>query len=799
VPHPRLFLRALLPFALHALARAVDDALGVLLHSTLALDYGTEIARALVGHASATLAAIAAWSTAGALVWLSLGLVRARRDGRGLGAALGREAGSFGPLYLRPAITVLALVSLALQPLFPYGFTLPVALTQDWGIGQDLLTVAWLVAAHVPAPRLPAPRPAAVFFMTFVAYALLTPEWARRWEGHPGNEPKYLRQAVAIGHELSLDAEGVNAPMEDLTPMPLGAALARAASTLLGESGRMTEALLHGPEAVGAGAIRASKITRQTIRGKEGGVYYVLAPGPSLLLAPTLRIDRAINRARGTPGRLAVSVLAWNALGAALVTALFLLLRDATGAPGLAATLTAGFALTPPFLFYFFQFYPEMVGALLLALLFRAVAFQKSWTVGAAVVVGLELLALPWLHQKFLPVWGVLTLTALVVLARKRAPRGAFVALLLPQVAGAFVFGLYNFAITGSARPDALFLAWGPAGVSTARLGQGLLGLLLDARYGILPYAPIYLLAAAGLVFAVRERSPLLVALPAAAVYYATVAAADNWAGAVCNLGRYFMPVAPLAVALVGIALRRVLDRRGAIAVALGLAAWTGLIALALWRDPHAANDSAVLLARSTFADGHVYVPDLFMRRWSDAAPGLLARVLAWSAAAALLAFLYGRSARGSGGASPARASLGLAGLLLVLGLGLESWPRKRIAPAFAGEVPLDALATAFVSGSAREREEDIVAETGEVEILVRSTEPRSKVAILVGGAGSFQVDGLAPVLARPAGAWALVPLGPVADLRDRTGRVERLSRGRLTVEGEVVLRFGEKMGNSER
>jgi hypothetical protein len=792
-------VRALLPFALHALARSVDGALGVLLHSTLALDYGAEVLRWLVAHGGVTLLAIGGFLSAGIVAWGALGLARSRKDSRGLGAGLGREAGAFDPLYLRPAITVLALGSLAAQPLFPYGFTLPVALTQDWGIGQDLVALAWFLAARAPIPRLPAPRPAAIFFMAFVAYALLTPEWARHWEGHPGNEPKYLRQAIALGHEVSLDAEGVSAPMEELIPMPIAAGFARAARTLAGETSRLAAALLQGPAAVGKDAIRASKITRQTIRGKEGGIFYVLAPGPSLLLAPTLRIDRAFNLARGTPGRLAVSVLAWNALGAGLVTALFLLLRDATGAPGVSAALAAGFALTPPFLFYFFQFYPEMVGALLLALVFRSLAFQSSWTVRAAVVLGLELLALPWLHQKFLPLWGVLTLTALAVLAKRGATRGAFAALLVPQVVGTFLTALYNFAITGSARPDALFLAWGPAGVTTARLGQGLLGLLLDARYGIVPYAPVYLLAAAGLLVAVRDRSPLLVALPAAAVYYATVAAADNWAGAVCNLGRYFMPVAPLAVALVGIAVRRASRRRGAVAVALALMAWTGLIALNLWRDPHAANDSAVLLARSAFADGHVYVPDLFIRRWSDAAPGLLERVLAWAAVAAVLAFYYQRVARGDGGVSPARATLALVGLVLALALGLERWPTARSAPAFSGQVALDSESTAFVSGPLLERDEALVAEAGDLDILVRSTEPRSRVAVLVGGAGSFQVAGQAPVGARPFGAWAFVPLDLAAVLSDRTGRVESLSRGRLTVEGEVVLRFAEKMGNSER
>jgi hypothetical protein len=770
----------------------------VLLHSTLRLDYGTETLRWLVTHGGSTLTAMSVGLGLGVVAWLALGIA-SRRDGLGLGAALGRESSAFRPLYLRPAITVLALVSLAIQPQFPYGFGVPVALTQDWAIGQDLLAVAWFLSARIPTPRLPAPRPAAMFFMTFVAYALLTPEWARRWEGHPGNEPKYLRQAVAIGHELSLDAEGVSASMEELVPMPLGAALARGASTFMVETSRLAEAVIHGPAALGKDAIRASKITRQTIRGKEGGVYYVLAPGPSLLLAPTLRIDRAINVARGTPGRLAVSVLLWNALGAALVTALFLLLKDATGATGLAAVLAAGFALTPPFLFYFFQFYPEMVGALLLALLIRSLAFRQTWTVRAAAVLGLELLALPWLHQKFLPVWGVLTLTALAVLAKRRASRGAFVALIVPQVVGAFLTVLYNFAITGSARPDALFLAWGPAGVTTARLGQGLLGLLLDARYGIFPYAPIYLLAAAGLFFVVRERSPLLVALPAALVYYATVAAADNWAGAVCNLGRYFMPVAPLAVALVGIALRRASGRRGALAVGLVLAAWTGAFALALWRDPHAANDVAVLLARSPFADGHVYVPDLFIRRWSDAAPGLAARVIAWLGAAGALAFFYARAARGTGGTSPTGAALGLAGLALAVGLCLERWPTTRSAPAFRGRVSLDGESDAFVSGRVEERDEALVAETGDVEILVRSPEPRSSVPVLVGGNGSFRAAGVGSVRARPTGAIVEVPLEPVAMLSDNTGRQESLSRGLLAVEGEVILRFGEKMGNRAR
>jgi deoxyribodipyrimidine photo-lyase len=63
------------------------------------------------------------------------------------------------------------------------------------------------------------------------------------------------------------------------------------------------------------------------------------------------------------------------------------------------------------------------------------------------------------------------------------------------------------------------------------------------------------MLAAGGLALAGARR--FAVVMPAAVVYYLTVASADNWAGAVCNLGRYFMPIAPLAVALAGIAIDR--------------------------------------------------------------------------------------------------------------------------------------------------------------------------------------------------------------------------------------------------
>jgi hypothetical protein len=691
-----------------------------------------------------------------------------------------------------------------LAPAYPYAFTLPVALTQDWSVAQDVLALAVLAAA-LPALRFPAPRAVEVFALGFLAYAALVPEWAWHWDSHPGNEPKTLRQAVALGHWLTFDAEAVSGPMETLGTRPLGASLASGAVVVARESWAMLGAVARG--AAGHDAIRATRIARQVVRGKDGGVYSVLAPGPSLLLAPALRADRALNRARGVEGRVAVSVLLFCGLGAGLVAALYRLVRDATGREGLAAALALFSFVVPPFLFYFHQFYPEMLGALVLAIAFRTVALRPERIRLDAVRFGALVALLPWLHQKFLPVWGVLLATALFV--GWRDPRAKLLGrsgwtwalrVLAPNLASLYLIALYNFAITGSVRPDALFLAWGPSGVTGARLGQGLLGLLLDARYGILPYVPLLVLAAGGLaVGGARLFAPVL---PAAIVYYLTVASADNWSGAVCNLGRYAMPVVPLAVALAAIAIARTAHKRGAVALALALGAWTALVAIELRADPHAANDSWLLLAKSTFADGRQYVPGLFIRAWADAAPGLLAQLVAWALLIAGTAWWVkravgesagGQQAAGKGpiaGASPQRLLAGTAATLLVAGFVLErAAPVTRSRAAWPGELKLDGHATLFLKGEVTVREDEAVVGPGAVELLVRAPEARETVGLTLGGAGGFaHPAGRPPQQLRPSGAFMELPLSGYHDVRGRDRRAV-FSRGYLWLEREAVLR----------
>ena len=134
-------LRVLVLLALHAVAREVDAAVGLLLHTSLDLERFVPEALRLV-DASALAVTVAAWCAAGAAIWLVLaGLDSSGPDARP------RSSPLFLPLLLRPAITVLALVSLAVDPVYPYGFTLPIALSQDWGIAQDIAAAAAMVAA----------------------------------------------------------------------------------------------------------------------------------------------------------------------------------------------------------------------------------------------------------------------------------------------------------------------------------------------------------------------------------------------------------------------------------------------------------------------------------------------------------------------------------------------------------------------------------------------------------------------------------------------------------------------------
>jgi hypothetical protein len=215
------------------------------------------------------------------------------------------------------------------------------------------------------------------------------------------------------------------------------------------------------------------------------------------------------------------------------------------------------------------------------------------------------------------------------------------------------------------------------------------------------------------------------------------------------------------------------------------------VFAVLLWQDPHAANDSGVLLARSVYADGSVYLPHLHIRTWTDGAPGLAARVLAWLAVTALAALWTARAARGRGGLSPLRALAGTAAVVLACGFGLEQWPgpSRASAPRFPNRLELGGERSAFLSGPATVRDGEALLRGGTVRLRVRSGQPTPSLRWIAGGRGRLRWAGAAPVMVRPAGVAVDLPLRPVAEIAGAAGGRIFFQEAVLETEGELLLR----------
>ncbi len=261
----------------------------------------------------------------------------------------------------------------------------------------------------------------------------------------------------------------------------------------------------------------------------DGRPFPAHSPGLPLLLAPAYA-------ALGREG--AVVLMALLAAGAAFVCRqlAFQLTGDAS------ASLRAWLAAAgPPLLFYSFHLYTEAPSALavsgsLLLLLGRP-------GLAGAALAGLLAAALPWLHVKMI---GAAAALGLVALLRLRGP--ALAGFLLVAGAAAASFTLYYWFVFGVASPLALY--GGVPADARVPSWRSLAGLFLDRSFGLLPIAPVFLLALAGLPVAVRRRESWPHALLGLAVL-APLVSWRMWWGGQCPPARFLVPMLPfLAVAM---------------------------------------------------------------------------------------------------------------------------------------------------------------------------------------------------------------------------------------------------------
>jgi len=227
-------------------------------------------------------------------------------------------------------------------------------------------------------------------------------------------------------------------------------------------------------------------------RRADGRSYPTHSAGLSVLLAPAYALG----------GRAACVVLL-----ALLAAGLGLLARDLArrgGAGEEAALLAGAAAVGPPVLFYTAFLYTEVPAAFAIALALRLLLVSPGPRAAAAAALALS--ALPWLHVRMTLAAAALGAFAAVRL-RGRA-RGAF---LLTAAAMAAAYAGYQYSVFGTLSPFARYAGAMPIAMERRTPLRTLVGLFVDGAYGLLPYAPVFLLAlnGSGPVSDALDRMPI--------------------------------------------------------------------------------------------------------------------------------------------------------------------------------------------------------------------------------------------------------------------------------------------------
>lgn len=237
--------------------------------------------------------------------------------------------------------------------------------------------------------------------------------------------------------------------------------------------------------------------------------------------------------------------------GVLLLGQLFRLAREVGVSTRLSAATALGLGLTMPIGPYGVLLFPEVPAALCLVYAVRRLAARENrwwqW-----LLTGAAIGFLPWLHQRFVPSAMVLGAVAAVRLLAARWGRGwgpdwpgAVGTVGMALVGGVGIVG-YNLWLYGQPYQNTADHA-GFSGLSGTLNGIG--GLLLDAQWGLVIAAPVYLAAMAALpLWWLRAGRSFAIAAAAVTPYLVLVAAYRVWWGEWGPPARYLVPVAGLAV-----------------------------------------------------------------------------------------------------------------------------------------------------------------------------------------------------------------------------------------------------------
>jgi hypothetical protein len=374
------------------------------------------------------------------------------------------------------------------------------------------------------------------------------------------------------------------------------------------------------------------------VRGKGGEIYSLHAVGLSLLILPAYALG----------GYPAVS---WfmALLAALLVREIRQLVARTWDDERLADAAAWTLALSPPLIHYAGLVFSEVPAALLLCVCLRRLLDPRVLGGAAAWLTGAGIAFLPWLNVRYAP----LSLILIALAAWGRPPWRAALGLLTPALASAAAIAAYHWFLYGFFDPRRVYgrrpeLAW-------SALPEGLAGILFDQEFGLLVYAPVFVLAVPGLAPLARAQRRLAAAsLAAVVVVMLTAGSWHMWRGGFNPPARFLVPIVPALALGVAAALRQRLTAPAAL-----LAGWSVFCGLAGAAEPrlvHRDRDgTAPLFRRVSGAEEWTRLLPGYVL--AESAPDRARLTLVWAAALLLAA-----SARRQ--ASPARVLVAGAGLV---------------------------------------------------------------------------------------------------------------------------------------
>ncbi len=230
-------------------------------------------------------------------------------------------------------------------------------------------------------------------------------------------------------------------------------------------------------------------------RGADDEIYSIHPVGLAVMMAPVY----------GAGGYRAV-VLVLILMAATAAAMAWWWTMGTVNTAGAATFAWAAIACSAPFLFNTFTVYPEIPAALavMIALVTTVRTNPARGSIGRWLAVGVACASLPWLSTKYAPMSAVLVLVAVGRL--KSEPASLLRSLLrnpkVWAVAAPYALSLagwlaFFYAIWGIPLPTAPYGAL--VQTSPLNLFFGVPGLFFDQEYGLLAFAPVYVLAATGM------------------------------------------------------------------------------------------------------------------------------------------------------------------------------------------------------------------------------------------------------------------------------------------------------------